>query len=37
MLFQEGSLADQFYIVLDGQVEISKAPGTADEELKSAR
>ncbi len=31
LLFQEGLLTSQFYIVLDGQVEIIKALGTPDE------
>jgi CRP-like cAMP-binding protein len=31
ILFREGEFGDRFYIVLDGQIEIVKALGTADE------
>jgi phosphoserine phosphatase RsbU/P len=37
LLFQEGLLADKFYIVLEGQVEIIKALSTAEERLLGVR
>jgi CRP-like cAMP-binding protein len=37
LLFQEDRLADKFYIVLDGQVEIIKALGTGDERMLGLR
>ena len=37
LLFQEDRLADKFYIVLDGQVEIIKALGTGDERTLGLR
>jgi phosphoserine phosphatase RsbU/P len=37
LLFQEDRLADQFYIVLNGQVEIIKALGTGDERALGLR
>src|SRR5512137_1120979 len=36
-LFQEGLLADKFYIVLDGQIEIIKALGTINERSLGVR
>ncbi len=37
ILFHEGERGDRFYIVLDGQVEIVQALGTADERLVGVR
>src|SRR5262249_20634254 len=37
VLFHEGDLGDRFYIVLDGQIAIVKALGTADERLLGVR
>jgi serine phosphatase RsbU (regulator of sigma subunit) len=37
ILFHEGERGDRFYIVLDGQVEIVQALGTADERLAGVR
>jgi len=37
LLFREGDYGDHFYIVLEGQVEIIKALGTADERLIRVR
>jgi phosphoserine phosphatase RsbU/P len=37
VLFREGEYGDRFYIVIDGQIEIVKALGTADERLLGVR
>jgi serine phosphatase RsbU (regulator of sigma subunit) len=37
VLFHEGEHGDRFYIVIDGQIEIIKALGTADERLVAVR
>ncbi|MFL5801849.1 MAG: PP2C family protein-serine/threonine phosphatase [Roseiflexaceae bacterium] len=37
ILFREGEYGERFYIVLDGQIEIVKALGTADERLIGVR
>lgn len=37
VLFHEGDLSDQFYIILEGQVEVIKALGTADQRLIARR
>ena len=37
LLLQEGELGDSYYILLDGEVEIIKALGTADERLLAVR
>jgi sigma-B regulation protein RsbU (phosphoserine phosphatase) len=37
LLFQEDQLADRFYIMLDGQAEIVKALGTAEERILGLR
>ncbi|MGH8513799.1 MAG: cyclic nucleotide-binding domain-containing protein, partial [Gammaproteobacteria bacterium] len=37
ILFHEGERGDRFYVVLDGQVEIVQALGTADERLVGVR
>src|SRR5688500_6173144 len=37
VLFHAGAHGDRFYIVIDGQIEIIKALGTADERLVAVR
>ena len=37
VLFREGEYGDRFYLVLDGEIEVIKASGTADERLLAVR
>ncbi|HZG68825.1 MAG TPA: cyclic nucleotide-binding domain-containing protein, partial [Herpetosiphonaceae bacterium] len=37
VLFREGEYGDRFYLVLDGEIEVTKASGTADERLLAVR